>query len=103
MDAGRRAASLLAMTLLVPLAAHAGRATDRFAPDQIQLAEESLHDARAAAAAADYGRAAMLARGARVDARLAWAMTDDGRLRSEAASVAAQADELERNLDPAGK
>ena len=89
--------------MLVPLAAHAGRATERFAPDQIQLAEDSLRDARAAAAAADYQRAGILARGARVDARLTWAMTDDERLRSEAASVAAQAEALARTLDAADK
>ena len=85
------------------MAAHASRATERFAPDQIQLAEDSLRDARAAAAAADYQRASILARGARVDARLTWAMTDDERLRSEAASVAAQAEALSRTLGPAAQ
>lgn len=103
MNTGRRAAVLLATTMLIPLAAHAGRATERFAPDQIQLAEDSLRDARAAAAAADYQRAGILARGAGVDARLTWAMTDDERLRSEAASVAAQAEELSRTLGPAAQ
>jgi len=91
------------MVLLVPLAAHAGRATERYASDQIQLAEDSLREARAAAAVADYRRAAMLAEGAQVDARLTWAMTDDGRLRSEAVSVAAQAGNLMRALDMSGK
>ncbi|HYL88247.1 MAG TPA: hypothetical protein VEU32_05715 [Burkholderiales bacterium] len=91
------------LAIAFPVAAHAGRATERFAPDQIQLAEDSLRDARAAAAAADYQRAGILARGARVDARLTWAMTDDERLRSEAASVAAQAEELSRSLGPAAQ
>ncbi len=92
---------LLLLACALPAAAQASRATDRFAPDQIQLAEDSLRDARAAAAAADYRRASLLARGARVDARITWGMTDDERLRSEAASVAAQAEDLERTLGPA--
>ena len=98
-----RGAWWLLLAVVLPLAAHAARATERFAPDQIQLAEDSLRDARAAAAAADYQRAEVLARGARVDARLTWAMTDDERLRSEAASVAAQAEELSRTLGPTAK
>ncbi len=100
MRARRLAAAFI---MLLPLAAQADRATDRFAPDQIQLAEDSLRNARSAAEAADYRRAAILARGARVDARLTWAMTDDQRLRSEAASVDAQAAELVRTLPAAGE
>lgn len=93
----------LLLVVALPLLAHAGRATERFAPDQIQLAEDSLRDARNAAAAADYQRAGILARGARVDARLTWAMTDDERLRSEAASVAAQAEALARTVGAPAK
>ena len=92
---------LLAVAL--PLPAIAGRATERFAPDQIQLAEDSLRDARAAAASADYRRASILAREAGVDARITWGMTDDERLRSEAASIAAQADALARTVGAPGK
>lgn len=94
---------LLLAACAVPVLAHAARATDRFAPDQIQLAEDSLQAARAAAAAGDYHRAGMLARGARQDARITWGMTDDQRLRSEAATVAEQADDLERTLGPTAK
>lgn len=93
----------LLLLCVAPAVAHAGRATDRFAPDQIQLAEDSLREARAAAAAADYRRAGMLAREAGVDARITWGMTDDGRLRSEAAVIASQAAELARTLGTAGK
>ena len=88
---------------VAPVAVYAARATDRFAPDQIQLAEDSLRAARAAAAAADYRRAGMLAREAGVDARITWGMTDDERLRSEAASVATQAESLARTLGTAPK
>jgi hypothetical protein len=83
---------------VVPAVAHADRATDRFAPDQIQMAEDSLRAARAAAEAADYRRASALARAARVDARITYGMTDDDRLRSQAASIAEQADTLARSV-----
>lgn len=79
--------------------AQAGRATDRFAPGQLQLAEDSLQQARAADAAGDYRRAGTLAREAGVDARITWGMTDDDRLRAQAASVAEQAGALARSYD----
>ena len=96
-------AALLLLLSLAPAAVCAARATDRFAPDQIQLAEDSLRAAREAAAAADFKRAGMLAREADIDARITWGMTDDGRLRSEAASVATQAESLARTLGTAAK
>src|SRR4051812_22973384 len=87
---------VLLFACAAPLAAHADRATDRSAPDQLKLAEDSLKEARAALAAADYGRASTLAREAGVDARITWGMTDDERLRTEAASVAEEAGALAR-------
>jgi len=82
----------------MPSALHAARATEVYAPEQLKLATQSLNEAQAAAAAADYARAGRLASGAELDARLTWAMTDEAPLRAQAAAIAAQAIDLEHSL-----
>jgi hypothetical protein len=82
---------LLAATLLAAQAAHAERATERYAPSQIYVAHALLERARAAAGLQDLRTAATYAKQAQVDARIAWGMTDAAGLRAEAAQIAADA------------
>lgn len=82
---------LLAAALLVAQAAHAERATERYAPAQIFVARDLLERARAAASLQEFAAAAAYAKQAQVDARIAWGMTDAAALRAEAAGIAAEA------------
>jgi hypothetical protein len=78
---------VLAAVLLACTAAHAERATERYAPAQIFVARDLLEHARAAAALEDYARAARYAQQAQVDARIAWGMTDEPALRAQAEAI----------------
>ena len=82
------------LTLLLPVllffaapVAHAERATERYAPAQLRMAEDLLERARAAAAIGEVARAGKLAWQASLDARLAWGMTESEQLRAEAAAI----------------
>ena len=79
---------LLAFPLVLALAAaHAERATERYAPAQLFVARDLLERARAAAAIEEFGAAATYAQQAAVDARLAWGMTEIPALRAEAEAI----------------
>ena len=82
---------LFAGCLLLTFAAHAERATERYAPAQISVARDFLERARAAAALEDYGAARTYAQQAELDARIAWGMTDAAALQAQAAQIAADA------------
>lgn len=79
------------MHALVAFTAAAESAAARYAGVQLQVAQDNLHLAQAAAAAGDRARAATLARQAILDARLTWAMSDAPPLRSAAEQVAEDA------------
>lgn len=93
-DHAMRVPAVFAAALLVCPAAHAERATERYAPTQISVARDLLDRARAATAIEDYSAAASYAQEADVDARLAWGMTDAPALHAEAAGIAAQAEAI---------
>ena len=86
----------LVAALLLPLAAHAERATERYAPDQLGVARDLLERARASASLQEYAAAATYAREAELDARLAWGMSDAPELHAEAAAVGGEARALAR-------
>jgi len=79
---------------LVAFSAAAEPASERYAGVQLQVAQDNLHLAQAAAAAGDRARAATLARQAILDARLTWAMSDAAPLRAAAAEVVEEAELL---------
>ena len=86
----------LALALLAPLAAAADGATARYAPDQLEMAEQSMQRAREAMLMGQDSLAGQLAWEASVDARLAWAMSDAAAVRGPAAAIAAEAARLVR-------
>ena len=77
--------------LLAQAAALAQDGAARYAGVQLEAAQSFLQRARAAAGREDNARAGRLAWQASIDARLALAMTDSPRVRSEAAEVAREA------------
>jgi hypothetical protein len=90
---------ILAFLLLTGAAAsHGERATERYAPAQLRVAQDLLERARAAAVLGDFSRAGRLAWQASLDARLAWAMTESERLRAEAARIGGAAADLSARL-----
>lgn len=89
---------LLSLPLLLACAAaHAERATERYAPAQISVAQDLLERARAAAALEQYTTAATYAQQAQVDARIAYGMTDAPALRAEAQAIHGAAAALTTN------
>jgi hypothetical protein len=91
---------LLAALLLSAALAGTARAEgplERFAPLQLQLARQSMREARLRAAA-DPVRAERLARQANLDARLAWGMSDSPFVRAAAVAVAGDSTALLRQL-----
>lgn len=86
----------LLLSLLVPLAAAAENATARYAPAQLEMAQQSMQRAREAMLMGEGPLAAQLAWQASVDARLAWAMSDAAAVRAPAAAIAAEAARLVR-------
>ncbi len=83
--------------------AHAQRATERYAPLQLGMAQQALQSARAAMGS-DPQRAARFAHQAELDARLTWGMTDSQILRHDAVQIAAESaallDTLEARAQP---
>jgi hypothetical protein len=93
-----RVLAVAALLAFLPLAAHAERATERYAPAQLGVARDLLDQARAAASLQEYASAGKLAWQALVDARIAYGMTDAAALQGEAAAIAAQSSELTRQI-----
>ena len=87
---------LLFLSLLVPLTAVAESATARYAPAQLEIAQQSMQRAREALLMGEGALAARLAWQASVDARLAWAMSDAAAVRAPAAAIAGEAARLVR-------
>jgi hypothetical protein len=87
----------LFLLLAVP-AARADLATERYAPAQLQVAQDLLARARAAAARGEPGLAGKLAWQASFDARLVWGMTESEQLRAEAAELGGAARALVRDM-----
>jgi len=86
---------LLAACLALCTPVSAGdRATERYAPDQLQMAQSSLDLARAAAAAGDAQLVGTYAWQASVDARLAWGMSDSAAVRGPAVRILDEANRL---------
>ena len=79
---------------LVAFTAAAEPAASRYAGAQLQVAQDNLRGAQAAARAGDLARAAALAQAALVDARLVWGMSDAAPLRAAAIEVAEEAELL---------
>lgn len=71
-------------------------ATARYAPDQLEMAQQSMQRAREALLMGDGSLAGQLAWQASVDARLAWAMSDAAAVRAPAAEIATEAARLVR-------
>jgi len=86
----------LLLWLLVPLAAAAENATARYAPAQLEMAQQSMQRAREALLMGEGSLAGRLAWQASVDARLAWAMSEAAAVRAPAAAIAAEAARLVR-------
>ena len=82
--------------LVVPLAASAESATARYAPAQLEMAQQSLERAREAMLMGQGSLAGELAWQASVDARLAWAMSDSAAVRAPAAAIVGEASRLVR-------
>jgi hypothetical protein len=89
---------LLAFLLIAAPASWAERATARYAPVQLRVAQDLLDRARAAAVLGDLPLAGKLAWQANLDARLAWAMSDSTELRADAAEVGGAAATLINQL-----
>jgi hypothetical protein len=86
---------LLALLLLAPAAAsHGELATERYAPTQLRVAQDLLDRARAAALLGNVSLAGKLAWQARLDARLAWGMSESPSLRADAAEISGAAAQL---------
>jgi hypothetical protein len=94
---------LLAVLLGCAAPAWAELATEHYAPVQLRVAQEFLDRARAAAVIGELSLAGKLAWQAKLDARLAWGMSESPSLRAEAAEVggaaAALIDELAGRAD----
>lgn len=89
----------LALPLLAAcVASHAGPATGRYAPAQLDFGREFLERAHAAAARGDARLAGQLAWQAGLDARLAWRMSESPAVRADAAELGGEATALIRSL-----
>jgi hypothetical protein len=88
-----RHAFLLACFFALPAAA-APLATERYAPDQLEMAQQSLLRARAASQLGDRSLAGKLAWEASVDARLAYGMSESPSVQNAAAEVLSEAQSL---------
>jgi hypothetical protein len=86
------------LLLCLPDPAHAGPATERYAPLQLQMARQALEQAHALRSA-DADLAARLARQAVLDAHLAHRMSESPALQREAAGVADESARLARKLE----
>jgi hypothetical protein len=93
---------VLALLLLAAAPSWGELATARYAPAQLQVAEDFLERARIAATRGNLSLAGRLAWQARLDARLAWTMSESSSLRAEAAEIGAAAAALIRQLAKRG-
>lgn len=91
-------AAMLALVLVAAPPAWGDLATSRYAPVQLQVAQDFLERARAAATLGDLSLAGKFAWQARLDARLAWAMSESPALRADAAEVGGAAAALIERL-----
>ena len=95
---GLRALFLLALAFSACSAAQAEPATARYAPAQLGFAEAEIQRASEASARGDLVLAQRLTAQARLDARLAWSMSESKALRRAAAEVHRRAVRLERSM-----
>ncbi len=95
---GLRAVCLLALAFAACGAAQAEPATARYAPAQLGFAETELRRASEASARGELLLAQQLTAQARLDARLAWSMSDSKALRRAAAEIHGRAVALERSM-----
>jgi hypothetical protein len=95
---GLRALCLLALAFAGSSAALAEPATARYAPAQLGFAETQLQRASEASARGDVLLAQRLTAQARLDARLAWSMSESKALRRAAAEIHGRAVALERSM-----
>jgi hypothetical protein len=95
---GLRVLCLLALACASCSAARAEPATARYAPAQLGFAETELQRASEASMRGDILLAKLLSAQARLDARLAWSMSESKALRRAAAEVHRRAVRLERSL-----
>ena len=95
---GLRALCLLALALAGSSAAQAEPATARYAPAQLGFAETELQRAGEASTRGDVVLAQRLTAQARLDARLAWSMSESKTLRRAAAEIHGRAVALERSM-----
>ena len=91
---------VMLVALVFPVTAAAGELSGiaRYAPAQLQMAQQSLDRAREAALMGQASLAGSLAWGASVDARLAWGMSDSWAIRAPAAQVFREATRLVRQV-----
>ena len=95
---GMRALCVLALAFATCSAARAEPATARYAPAQLGFAETELQRAGEASARGDLLLAQRLSAQARLDARLAWSMSESKALRRAAAEIHRRAVALERSM-----
>ncbi len=93
-----RALCVLALAFAAGSAAQAEPATTRYAPAQLGFAETELQQASEASARGDLLLAQRLTAQARLDARLAWSMSESKALRRSAAEIHGRAVALERAM-----
>jgi hypothetical protein len=95
---GARALYVLALVFAACSAAQAEPATARYAPAQLGFAETELQRASEASARGELLLAQRHSAQARLDARLAWSMSESKALRRSAAEIHGRAVALERSM-----
>ena len=95
---GVRALCVLALAFAACSPARAEPATARYAPAQLGFAETELQHANEPSARGELLLAQRLSAQARLDARLAWSMSESKALRRAAAEVHRRAVMLERSM-----
>ena len=95
---GVRAVCVLALSVAACSAARAEPATARYAPAQLGFAETGLQHASEASARGDLLLAQRLSAQARLDARLAWSMSESKAMRRSAAEIHGRAVALEHSM-----
>ena len=95
---GVRTLSVLALAFAACSAPRAEPATARYAPAQLGFAETELQRAGEASARGELLLAQRLSAQARLDARLAWSMSEAKALRGAAAEIHRRAVALERSM-----
>jgi hypothetical protein len=95
---GVRVVCVLALAVAACSAARAEPATARYAPAQLGFAETELQRASEASARGELLLAQRHSAQARLDARLAWSMSESKALRRSAAEIHGRAVALERSM-----